>query len=476
MYREETLLNRSTLGYWKDHFTERADSYVGALVMVTLVVVGVYGVVKMTPAVVVAFYAFGLLGLLAAAKMGLSERRLFQAVFCLNVLFMVGLYVIYMNRYGSPYSAGGSDDATFEKHAKTVATLVAPFDYAGIDVQVSVGTTKSYVYLLSWLYRLSIPFGGFDTLIPRLLNALMLSLTALLVFRIGTERLGLRRETSLVAGMVAGLLPMSMYVSAHTFRDPVITFILVLLVYLWSGATNLRARRWVLLLLLTVFLLAVMWDMRERIAQVTILLLLFAFYQANRSNRILRNVLLVILIVLVVFVALELADVIDFFDSIHWKWVAGQINRYKWLRISYNQGGLGEAIFRAPPPWSLILRPAYLVISPLPVPSAEIERDWLSIGTILHVLSLPFVFLGAWYMVRRRQGLVFLLTLALLFASVAYVTFTDRHLVMYAPFGILVAAYGYERYRERNLSLRWWYLGFYFLILAAPLAYLVVKR
>lgn len=476
MYREEMLLNRSTLGYWKDHFVERADTYVGALVMVTLAVVGAYAVVKMAPAAVVAFYAFGLLGLLVAARMGPSERRLYLTVFCLNVLFMLGLYVIYMNRYGSPYISGGSDDANFEKAAKVVATLVAPFDYAGIDAQVSVGTTKSYVYLLSWLYRLSLPFGGFDTLIPRLLNALMLSLTALLVLRAGTRRLGLRHETSLVAGMVAGLLPMSMYVSANTLRDPVITFILMLLVYCWSGATNLSVRRWVLLLVLTVFLLAVMWDMRERIAQVTILLLLFVFYQANRSNRILRNVLLIILIVLVVFLTLEMAGIIDFFDSIHWRWVAGQISRYKQLRISYNQGGLGEAIFRAPMPWSLFLRPAYLIVSPLPFPSREIERDWQSFGTVLHVLALPFVALGAWYMVRRREGLGFLVTLAVLFASVAYVTFTDRHLVMYAPFGILVAAYGYERYRERNLSLRWWYLGFYFLILAAPLAYLVVKR
>ncbi len=475
MYREETLLNRSTLGYWRDHFTERADFYVGALVMVTVAAIGVYAVAKMAPAALVAFYVFGLVGLFVAARMGASERRLFLTMFCLNVLFALALYGVYMSRYGTPYLGGGSDDVNFEEFAKAVAEMVAPFDYAGIDLQVSVGTTKSYVYLLSWLYRLSVPFGGFDTLEPRLLNALMQSLIALLVFRSARDRLGLRHETSLVAGLAAGLLPMSMYVSAHTLRDPVITFMLVLLLFMWSGAANLSLRRWALLLLITVFLLAVMWDMRQRIAQVTILLLLFAVYQANRSNRVLRRVLLFTLIAVVVFVTLEMIGVIDFVDTLSWRWVAGQSNRYKWLRISYNQGGLGEAIFRAPPPWSLILRPAYLMISPLPIPSAEIERNWLSLGTMLQVLALPFVALGVWFMVRRRQGLAFLMALAMLFASVAFVTFTDRHLVMYAPFAILVAAYGYECYRERNLHLRWWYLGFYSVVLAAPLAYFVLK-
>lgn len=476
MYQETSLISRSTLGCWVDSVVEKADFYSGILAIAALAAVGIYAVVQMAPVAVVALYVFGLAGLLVAARMGTSERRLFLFIFCLNVLFMLALYMIYMNRYGTPYSNGGSDDVIFEKQAQTVATNLGAFDYAGIDLQVYVKTTKSYVYLLSWLYRLSTPFGGFDTLVPRLLNALMLALVALLVFRSARDRLELGHRTSVVAALVMGLFPVSMSVSALTLRDPVVTFMLVLLVYMWSGASRPSLRRLAGLLLLTVFLLAVMWDMRQRVAQLSVLLVLFAFLEANAGNRRLRIVLTVVFLVFLVAATLEMLRVIDLVHSFDWRSVVSQVDRYTRLRIAGNEGGFSELIFRAPPFLAVAGRLVLLGITPLPVLSVEPERDLLTLGTVAQILALPFIALGAWYMIRRRKGLAYLLALVTLFLSVALVTFTSRHISMFAPFGILVCAYGYEYYHLRGKGMRWVYLALYFISIAAFLTYYAFKQ
>lgn len=475
MYREEKLINTDALSHRWGEILDGIDYRLGVFALAALVAVGVYGVLKMAPVAIVAFYVFGLLGLLVAARMGITERRVFMVVFSLNVLFTLAQYMILMHRYGTPYATGGSDDLTFERQAQVVATSVGAFDYAGA-VRLAGNTTKSYIYLLSWLYRLSTPFGGFDTLVPRLLNALLLALVAVLVFRIARDHLGLRHRTSFVAALVTGLFPVSMLVSAHTFRDPAVTFMVVLLTYLWSGALSPSLRRMVGLVLITIFLLAVMRDMRERMAQLTVLLVLFAFLEANASNRRLRIVLTVFFLGFLAGAILEMLRVIDLIPSFDWRWIIGQVNRYTQLRIASNEGGLTEAIFRAPLPLAVFGRLVLLSITPLPMLSSEPERNFLSLGTVAQILALPFVVLGAWYMIRRRKGLAYLLALVTLFLSVALVTFTSRHISMFAPFGILVCAYGYEYYHPRGKGMRWVYLALYFIFIAAFLTYLAFKQ
>lgn len=455
---------------------EHRDAIIAAIQIVSMIAVAGIALIEQMPSVLLSFYVFGLFGIFISRALGKTEQRLFVLVYALNVLFVLALYVVYLHRYGTPYYGGGSDDRMFEETARQFVERFGWFDYARLMRWYKVRSVTAYVYLLSLLQRTSVPFGGFHTLIPRFLNSFLLADLAIMVYRAGKRHFSLTHATAVVAALSLGLAPLAMYVSAHTFRDTLVTLLLFGLVYLWSSLPTYDARTKLVVLVATPLLFLFLWELRQQVAQMLLLLLPAALYFSYaKKNRLIRMGGLLAGILLGVVLIFNLLGWITIIPHFSWEEISIQYRRYVRYRSALGEGGISGRIFTAPLPVSLVLRLAYLMVTPLPVLSPEIERSLLSVGTLVQLVALPFVALGVASAWRRWKVWPYLLSLGILYLSIAFVTFSVRHILMFYPFAVLLVAYGYKQYRKRRVALRWVYLGYYFSAIAAVAVYLNLK-
>ena len=92
-------------------------------------------------------------------------------------------------------------------------------------------------------------------------------------------------------------------------------------------------------------------------------------------------------------------------------------------------------------------RTVYALVSPIPVVFFPIDKAWLSLGTVIHLLFLPFMWVGLKRGIRHSAWRLIAAAFVLLFIGMAMFTFSIRHMVQFMPFGILLAALGFEQYR-----------------------------
>lgn len=450
------------------------DSLLRWLVMFAIISVAIAAVIEHSLSTIIFFYGFFAIGFLISSRLGGTQQRIFLTVYCGNTLIVLGLYALLINRYGIPYYGGGSDDLRFELLAQKAAENFAWWDYGNITAMKDVGMTRAYIFTLSQFVRISDLFDGFTTFIPRFFNTLLLALLSVIVYLAAREHFFIRFRTAVLTAILFGFAPIVSYTSALPFRDTLVALLSFLIIYLWAGFARSNPRQRLIIILVTPFLVVYLWEVRDRIAQIMILLILVALFTANTKSRFIRTMSLVLLVSIFVFVALELAYITNFLPSFSWQWIAAQYKRYTELRVGLSSG-LAGAIFRAPLPISLALRLIYLAVSPIPIISLEIERLLQSAGTIIQVLLLPFTAIGFWFMLVRRQGLLYLGALVIIFSSVALVTFTGRHILMFYPFAALATGYGYDRVQEQGIHLGAVYLIVYFAALISVIVYIALS-
>jgi len=413
-----------------------------------------FSITCQTPAVLIAFCVFGVIGLVVATRWGPSESRTFTIIYCSNVLFVIALYLIYLQRYGSPYFIGGSDDFSFELVAKEIVARLGAFEYSQIRGNIVPASYNSvgYVYLLSLLYRISELLGGFHTLVPRLLNSLVLSLLGVLVLRFARNRLQLKESISFKVGLAVGLMPIMMFISAHTFRDIIVGFLLFMLVYTWSSYALGGVIFRLALFLWTPLCILALWEFRSFSAIVGCSLVLISFYESLRwRNKGKKNMALFSWVAFGTLVTLVLL-----ISSNHWEWFmrrAATVYRgYTSYRIGLSPG-LSTFVFASPEPLSFVLRVIYASVVPFPILTVQVERLWISLGTLVQVFFLPFVGVGVWKLAREKRVLGIWVGFLGLFIGEVLLSFSVRHVAMYFPFGALIAGYGYECYRKKQHDL-----------------------
>ncbi|NOZ73046.1 MAG: hypothetical protein GXP38_14235 [Chloroflexi bacterium] len=473
MHSQKGLFPAEGVSFRLSQMHNRLEYYIGLLTLFTLGIVAVFAVYEGYLSVLLFFYFFGLSGLIIVRWLGKTETHIFLVLYSVNVLIVFAIYFIYMHRYGNPYFGGGSDDKWFEEMGRAFIDRADWWNYALLTRLPRVRNVTSYVYFLSLIQRAGDLFGGFHTLTPRFLNAAFLAGLGVLVFRAGRYQMKLSHKTAVIIALLTGLLPITTYVSAHTFRDVLVTFLSFVVVYLWSDIFSSTTRKRLLVLLATSFLIYFLWEMRVRSAQITILLVAATVFLSYINVHSFRNAVLLLLILSGVLLTLRLLHIINSVPDSWWTSILRQYRSYTEHRLGIAKG-LSTLIFGAPMPVSLLLRLGYLAISPLPQVSSELERSWLSIGTFIQVGGIPFVVLGMFFMLKRREGLQYLLAFVVFYLSVAWITFTMRHLLMFYPFALLIAGYGYEQYRLQKLSVRWVYLSLYFLAIFSGVSYFVI--
>ena len=198
-----------------------------------------------------------------------DEERLFLLVYNLNVIAVIVLYYIYLERYGLPYFIGGSDDLAFEQFGDLVASKLNIFQYSGIrklSPELKSHNSIGYVYLINLLYRVGNVLGGFHTLIPRVLNAMLLSFIAIISYRIAYNHLRIWDDTSFNIGLASGLLPILVYNGAHTFREVSIAVLILFIIYLWNEFSYKQFRKNYLFIIISVICIIILYELRSFVA------------------------------------------------------------------------------------------------------------------------------------------------------------------------------------------------------------------
>jgi hypothetical protein len=410
--------------------------------------IAVYGCMEGVTATFAAYAAFGILGAALVWRLGSTSIRIYATVYGLAVAVAVVLAWIFLDAYGGPYFKGGSDELVYEEAGIEFAKHFGLFSYGAIrgGIVTEWHNSVGYIYLIGVLVKFSELFSGFHTMVPRLFNAASLALLSVLVFQIGI-RLCLRRRTAVAAALFSGCLPLMMWTSAQTLRDIIQTLLIVALVFLWLPDHTNRGRYSVsTLLLMSSLLLVPIWEMRQQQAVVALILITFGIV-SNGSIRPMHRMLLSLTIVAaVVYFAWQFYNLLNEYLVN----VLFSVARYATLREGAGDG-LSSVVFETPLfPVGWFYRAAYALASPIPVEflplKFPIDVAWLSLGTVFHILFLPFLWMGARRAASHPASRIVVLIFMMLFIGMAMFTFTIRHITQYLPFAIVLAALGYENY------------------------------
>jgi hypothetical protein len=400
--------------------------------------------------VFVSYLAFGALGLGLARLFGSTERRLFAVVYGLSSIAAIGIFYYYTSLYGVPYLLGGSDELHYEEMGLAFAELLGPFDYINIrgTLVAPWHNSVAYIYVVGLVDKFAMLFGEAHTLVPRLFNTAALGLTAVGVYRIAFK-LGMQRPIAIACALFAGCLPLMMYVSVQTLRDVLVSALLVALVVTWTpdrnGRLSIPGAAFVTLL---VFLALI--DLRRAQAAVALLIAAVGFLSTDIGRRpVVWALTFLTGLVAAAGVFLVFSDLI----STDLLFFLGQADYYNAYRVDETGGGLSSVVFTTPPPLGWVLRTVYALVSPIPEANLELDRVWLSLGTLVHIMFIPFMFAGLAIAVRRREARTVLGAMVLLFVGMAMFTFQGRHIVQYLPFAIVLAGMGYERHRAQRVAI-----------------------
>jgi hypothetical protein len=418
-----------------------------ALIFATIFITR-FGYIYISLATLVAYAIFGFLGFALVWCLGGKSIRIFAIVYGTATVAAVVLAEIFTASYGVPYMEGGSDELHFEEVGVKFSQNYGILNYGDIrgNLVDQWHNSIGYIYLIGLLAKFSAWFGGFHTMVPRLFNAACLGILSVLVYQTGL-RLRLQNRTAVAAALFAGCLPLMVWVSVQTLRDLLQSLLIMSLVNIWLPNQNNRWRFSLPVLISLSFLLMMpIWEMRKPQALVALIFIAFAIMSNRRSFKPLQFILLTLPIavaaayLIAMFYTLLHTDILDLIDS---------IDSYAEMRGEGGTGGgLSSIIFESslfPIGW--LYRIAYALATPLPVEFLPIDKAWLSIGTVVHFMFLPFLLIGLRKAIGYPAWRLIVVAFILLFIGMAMFTFTARHITQYLPLAILLTALGFESHR-----------------------------
>lgn len=176
-------------------------------------------------------------------------NRLFAVSFIIRVFYVIFSYFFYLEMTGIPFEFSAADVRFYNEMGKYGHYLISngEFDflnkfYAYANMLYS---DAGYPIYLSFVYWLS----GDSLIFTRILHALWLSLTAVLIYKLAARNFG--ESVGRMAGIFCMLMPNLIYYCGLHLKEPVMVFLTVLFVeradYLVRGD---RVRIWPLILVL----------------------------------------------------------------------------------------------------------------------------------------------------------------------------------------------------------------------------------
>ena len=304
--------------------------------------------------------------------------------------------------------------------------------------------SRGYVYIIAVLRFFSGFVDGYHTLIARVFNLYLLSLTAVILFRTLERCYNFR--VGLFHVILFLLFPTLVLNSAHVFRDTVVMFLLVIAFSSVAHRKCLKVSffRFFVSISFVVFMLLTL-----RVSTVPILIFCVVVSFSRVSVKFaLVGVFAFLIVFPVIYINIS-SELYRLFSS------------YSELNVK-RFDGFAQSIFALPLYLGLVPRLLYSFFIPTPN-FANVYQSISSVAAFLQVFSAPGLLRGV---VSKRVSIEVKVFFLVIFCSVLVSTMTFRHALMYLPFGIALWIIGYQK---KVFSIGWRYLSevFVFVVISA---------
>lgn len=397
-----------------------------------------------TGAVFGSFYV-GLTAAICGFALCLMAMRLSQRPVLSCVSYIVGvaaatlIYFGYIGDYGIPYWVPGSDDIMLESDARqcVAKNYYSVYDMVNGDTsRERLHNTKGYVVFLSYLMRIGAVFGGYHTMVPRIVNIFLLNVAALFVFRLYLEKFKEKQDKACSLYCLIALFPNSLYIASHVYRDTIAAFFLVALYYLCN-------KRWhgikiaVYAAAVAVLLYCAYWVRESLLVFAVGIIIISILFRHPRKARRDRQIAASSLGVALVCIAVAGFAFAQFGDTILY-----YLTRYT-ERLSSGESGIVAIIYSLPLfPFGIPARFLAYLITPFYYGIVFNPGEWfvstqsfcnllISMGTVYLVSQYVYLVQGF----RANQKVVLVAILIVL--GIALTTFGYRHVIMVYPFMFL---------------------------------------
>lgn len=381
----------------------------------------------------------------------LSENKesMYKLVACSWMIGMTScliIYYCYLIINGKPYIM--SDDLLFDEYWSNlcidnnyyaVSHMIENREFANHN---SIG----YVLLITYLKRLSNLVGGYHTLIPRILNITLLNISALISVCIAKKCWEITFNEEKKIFQWISLFPNCIYLCSHVYRDMLVTFLVVLVFYLWLGFRKRHILQKGIIIFITLLILNIIYYIREFMVLI-ILSIIFLNYLDFNSKRHSKNHTSKELIKYIGCMVLFIGICIVFNNE--FRYVLHEMYGYsvRWSTI-YSQGsrfykvlaGFGDSLII-----TTLLKCAYYILTPMNgqlfnpflwTSFLDIILSIITVGTFATFYLLPYV-------VKRLFRLDNVaITFLIIYVTTAATTTGFRHILLCYPFFFMLGVVG----------------------------------
>ena len=400
-----------------------------------------------------AFGIFGLTGCYLCRSSARISQNIFLIVYSLAVISTLLLFCLYNTRHGSPYQAGGSDDLSYEIDAAFTASTTSfwQFEAKSVSHEISLHNSPLYILLLSYFHRCAHYIDGFHTLIPRFFNSFILGLLSVVILKLSLKLTG-SIFYSLYAALVSCCSPIMLYITGHTCRDIVVSFLITLLPFLWTSSKRQTSQPEITttadhvsvfhLYVYTIIICLVIFYLRKPALMIPVGVILTSAYCKFRDVPMLRP-LTIVTILFLCSAAVFYQSTIEHFLSLN----SESVERYSQSRSLGS--GLYAKLYGIPLfPFGLAARSLAGLFPPIPVPSREVDRLLISLGTCAIAPLVPFLLAGCYVCYKRTASWPTLVSFLIAFTGAAIFSGTTRHISMYFPLACVIGGVGLNKFPQ----------------------------
>lgn len=391
-------------------------------------------------------------------------------IFVILVTFMLVLFYGYQSKYGVPYYGGGSDDLYYEINSRYIISrgYLMP-EQLITDSKLQYHNSKGFLWILSWIIRLSDIVGGYHTLTFRILNIFFLMTLSILTYRYFVENYNFSRKQNLIVLYALALFPNCQYISLHVFRDTLNILLLFSIFFIWNS-NSLKTNKKVvpIKLILTVMITYLAYWIRAQNIIFIGAIILISLFLKNKNLSIKNFGVFLTLAIVAIVIANQfkvMEEIINFND------------RYTNYRLSVNDGLSNRVFSMNLFPFGIFARLVYGLISPFPVSIIDFLNMFsdidifsnviIAFGVIVQILMLPYLFKN----IRYVDKVMMIFTILLL--GIVITTFTFRHFIIIYPFLIILIVRRFLETRRNEKIFNFFFMSFLLVISAS--VYLLIK-
>lgn len=349
-------------------------------------------------------------------------------IYLICIIAMVSLYFGYIAKYKQPYYLGGSDDANFEIWANRA---IKSNNYTIKDInenkEFKFYNCNGFIWFVSMVIRFCNLFGGYHTIVIRLINIYLLIFMGILVFKYFCKEIANKNKDNIFILYLTILFPNALYISIHGFRDTLFAFIIFSIFYLIMNIKEQKKMSKVISIIYIIIVSYLAYHIRSAgiIYIAVIIILNFVLNKKKINNK--KTILMFILFIFLCMILIMKFNLVEKVEK-----YSNRYNEY----IVENADGLSKFVFSIPIiPFGIILRVVYGNIYPSPTGILLTNFDVdsickfiISLGTVLQVYMLPYLLKNL-----KKIDSLFIMYI-LIFFSIILTTFGFRHFIILYPF------------------------------------------